>query len=272
MEYTEDVQKLFLQFMITEPDLWVRSNSIITSSYFHHNLRPAIELMQTYTKEFNGLPKEDQLLALTGIKIDKIDGILDADRDWYMANIEQFCRQRALEAWLNKGVDYVADGKYGQLEQGLKDALLISLYKNLGTQYFEDPKARLLALKDNNGQIKTGWRDLDAKLYGGVNFGELHIFAGGSGSGKSLFLQNLSLNFAIQGFNVVYMSLELSEELVSMRLDCMITGMGSKEIFKNIDQVNDKVIATGKKSGQIIVKEVAQGSTVNDIKSYLKEI
>ena len=171
-----------------------------------------------------------------------------------------------------KGVDLVEKGNYGQLEKGLKDALLISLYKNLGTEYFLNPKERLEAITSSNGQMSTGWKDLDDKLYGGMNRGELHLFAGGSGTGKSLFLQNLALNFAQSGKNVVYVSLELSEELICMRLDAMLTGMPTKEIFKKIDQVHSTVVLKGKNSGNIWVKEVPQGSTVNQLRSYLKEI
>ena len=80
-------------------------------------------------------------------------------------------------------------GEYGPVEVLVKDAVQIGLHKDIGTDYFEDPKARLLGLKDQNGQVKTGWETLDKKLFGGFNKGELNIFAGGSGAGKSLFLQ-----------------------------------------------------------------------------------
>ena len=41
----------------------------------------------------------------------------------------------------------------------------------------------------------------------------LTVFAGGSGAGKSLFLQNLGVNWSQAGLNTVYLSLELSEQL-----------------------------------------------------------
>ena len=107
----------------------------------------------------------------------------------------------------------------------------------MGTDYFADPKGRLLGLKDNNGQVSTGWEALDKKLFGGFNKGELNIFAGGSGAGKSLFLANLGVNWALAGMNVLYLTLELSESLVSMRVDSMITGIASRDVFKNIDEL-----------------------------------
>ena len=117
----------------------------------------------------------------------------------------------------------------------VKDAVNVGLTRDLGTDYFEDPKGRLEALKANNGQISTGWQPLDKKLFGGFNRGALNIFAGGSGAGKSLFLQNLAVNWAIAGLNVCYISFELSEHLTAMRLDAMMTNIPTKKVFPEIE-------------------------------------
>ena len=127
-------------------------------------------------------------------------------------------------------------------------------------------------MKDNNGQITTGWKALDDKLYGGINRGEITIFAGGSGAGKSLFMQNMSLNWAEAGLNCVYFTLELSEELSSMRMYAMQTDRSTKRIFKELDDVELEVKAKGKKSGMLRIKYLPSGSTVNDLRSYLKEL
>ena len=110
-----------------------------------------------------------------------------------------------------------------------------------------------MRIKDKNGQISTGWKAIDDKLYGGFNRGELNIWAGGSGAGKSLFLANLGVNYALAGLNVLYLTLELSEDLVCMRIDSMTTGIATREIFKNLDDVEMKVKVIGKKSGQLPV-------------------
>jgi replicative DNA helicase len=112
---------------------------------------------------------------------------------------------------------------------------------------------------------------MDRKLFGGFNRGELNIFAGGSGAGKSLFLANLGVNFALAGLNVVYLTLELSEALVSMRIDSMVTGVSTREIFKNLDDIEMKVKMIGKKSGMLQIKYMPSGKTVNDIRAYMKE-
>jgi replicative DNA helicase len=113
---------------------------------------------------------------------------------------------------------------------------------------------------------------MDSKLYGGFNRGELQIFAGGSGSGKSLFMQNLAANWVMAGLNGVYITLELSEGLCSMRLDSMMTDIASKEIFRNIDDVELKLGLLQKKSGNFLIKYMPAQSTVNDIRAYVKNL
>jgi replicative DNA helicase len=142
----------------------------------------------------------------------------------------------------------------------------------LGTDYYADPRSVLEGLKDNNGQMTTGWKVLDDKLYGGINRGEITIFAGGSGAGKSLFMQNMSLNWAEAGLNCVYITLELSEALSSMRMYAMQTDRSTKRIFKELDDVELQVRTKSKKSGMLRVKYMPSGSTINDVRSYIKEL
>jgi hypothetical protein len=56
-----------------------------------------------------------------------------------------------------------------------------------------------------------------------------------------------------------------------MRIDSMITEIPTRDIFKNIDDVEMKVKVIGKKSGTYQVKYMPSGKTANDIRSYLKE-
>jgi archaellum biogenesis ATPase FlaH len=191
--------------------------------------------------------------------------------EWFLDDFEQFTRHKSLERAILQSADLLEKHDYGQVETLVKQAVQIGLARDMGTDYFADPKARLLGLKDKNGQVTTGWESLDRKLFGGMNRGELNIFAAASGGGKSLFLANLGVNWALQGLNVVYITLELAEALVSMRIDSMLTGVGTREIFKNIDDVEMKVKMIGKKSGMLQVKYMPSGKTANDIRAYLKE-
>jgi archaellum biogenesis ATPase FlaH len=201
----------------------------------------------------------------------KPDDVKEGHMDWLMDEFENFTRHKALERAIVSSAELLEKKNYGEVEALIKEAVQIGLARDMGTDYFADPRARLMGLKDKNGQVTTGWATMDKKLFGGFNRGELNIFAGGSGAGKSLFLANLGVNFALQGLNVVYLTLELSEALVSMRIDSMLTGVSTREIFKDLDDVEMKVKMIGKKAGLLQVKYMPSGKTSNDIRAYLKE-
>ena len=270
-EYSLDLQKLFVQFMITDPELYSRVRSIIRPEYFDRGIRKVVDTLISYTEEYSTVPTTDIIKAQAGQEIEKVDNI-EQHIDWFIDEFETFCRHKAIEKAIIDSADLLETGKYGEVETRIKSAVQIGLARSLGTDYFEDPRARLEKLKDNNGQISTGWKILDDKLYGGINRGEITIFAGGSGAGKSLFMQNMSLNWAQLGMNVVYFTLELSEELSSMRMDAMLTDRSTKRIFKELDEVELTVKTKGKQSGMLRVKYLPSGSTVNDLRSYIKEL
>jgi archaellum biogenesis ATPase FlaH len=238
---------------------------------FDRRLQPAAKFLNDYVTEHNAMPTFDMLTAATGVEL-KDPGQLEPNHyDWLLAEFETFSRHKALEKAILKSADLLEEGEYGPVEDLVKKAVQIGLQKDLGTDYFLNPRARLEAIKDNNGQVTTGWASLDKKLFGGFNRGELNIFAGGSGAGKSLFLANLGVNWALAGMNVLYLTLELSENLVSMRVDSMVTDIPTRDIFKSLDDVEMKVKMIGKKSGAFQVKYMPSGKTPNDIRSYVKE-
>jgi archaellum biogenesis ATPase FlaH len=269
--YSADLQKLFIEFMITDPSLYVRVANITRTKFFVKNLAPAIKFIWDHSREHNAVPTVEQIKAETGVELNKVPDIDDRHKEWFMKEYETFCRHKALEIAIIDSTDLLEQGDYGVVEEKIKNAVRIGLTRDLGTEYFLDPKARLLALKDNNGTISTGWKGLDKKLYGGFNKGELNIFAGQSGAGKSLFLQNLALNWVMTGLNVVYFTFELSEELSAMRIDSMTTDIPTGDIFKKIDDVDLQVRMVGKKAGKLQVKYLPSGVNANDLRTYIRE-
>jgi archaellum biogenesis ATPase FlaH len=271
IEYGYDVQKLYLEMMLSDATTFVRCQSIFDPTLFDRKLQTTAEFMKKYVDDHNVLPTIDIINAATSQSFKAAENLKDEHFDWLMSDFETFTRHKGLERAILESADLLEKGEYGPVEEKIKAAVQVGLTKDMGTDYFFDPRARLMRIKDNNGQISTGWKAVDDKLFGGMNRGELNIFAGGSGAGKSLFLANLGINWALQGLNVVYLTLELSEELVSMRMDAMLTGLATREIFKNIDDVEMKIKMIGKKSGTYQVKYMPSGKTANDIRAYLKE-
>ena len=270
-EYNIDLQRLFVEFLAQDKDLFSRVNGIIDPLYFDRELRKGVEFIQEHAMNYSALPTLEQIKATTNVELQELKDVDDRHQKWFIDEFETFCKHKALESAILESADLLEKGEYGPVERKIKEAVGIGLAKHMGTDYWESPAERIERVRNARGGTSTGWRDIDQKLYGGFNRGELNIFAAASGGGKSLFLQNLALNWSIAGLNVVYISLELSEELSSMRLDSMITGMNTKEVFKNVDDVDLKVRMQGKKAGKLQIVQLPNGITINAITSYMRE-
>ena len=270
-DYGYDIQKLYLEMMLCDAETFVRCQGIFDPTLFDRRLQDSAKFFKDYVEEHNIMPTLDIVNAATKQDLRPLQDLKEEHFDWLLTDFETFIRHKGLEKAILESADMLEKGEYGTVEDLVKKAVQVGLTKDMGTDYFLDPRARLLRIKDKNGQMSTGWETVDKRLFGGMNRGELNIFAGGSGAGKSLFLANLGLNWALQGLNVVYLTLELSEELVSMRIDSMATEIPTRDVFKQIDEVELRVKTIGKKSGTYQVKYMPSGKTANDIRSYLKE-
>jgi archaellum biogenesis ATPase FlaH len=270
-DYGYDIQRVYLEMFMTDAESFVRCQGVFDPDTFDRRLIEPAKFVKNYVDEHNALPTFDMVNAATQSDLKHPGDLAENHYDWLLQDFETFSKHKALESAILKSADLLENGEYGACEDLVKQAVQIGLQKDLGTDYFKDPKERLMAIKDKNGQISTGWPTLDKKLFGGFNRGELNIFAGGSGSGKSLFLANMGVNWCLQGLNVMYLTFELSENLVSMRLDSMVSDIPSRDVFKSIDDVELKVKMIGKKSGAFQVKYMPTGKTANDVRAYLKE-
>ena len=268
--YNYEIQKLYLEMFLSDAESFTRCQNIFDPENFDQRLQKTAEFITAYVDKYKVIPDSTIVNSNCSSSLQTVT-LPKENYEWLLDEFENFSRHKGLERAILKSADLLEKGDYGPVEKLVKDAIQISLNKDMGTDYFEDPRARLSKLKDGNGQISTGWPSIDRKLYGGFNRGELNIFCAGSGGGKSLFLANLGVNWAMQGLNVLYLTFELSEGLVAMRLDSMMTGITTREIFKNIDDVELKVKLIGKKSGNLQVKYMPSGKNCNDIRAYLKE-
>jgi archaellum biogenesis ATPase FlaH len=270
-DYGYDIQKVYLEMFMTDAESFVRCQGVFDPTTFDRRLQDPAKFIKDYVEEHNAIPTFDMVNAATNSDLKDPGQLQENHYDWLLQDFETFSKHKALEAAILQSADLLEKGEYGRCEDLVKNAVQIGLTKDLGTDYWADPRSRLEGIKDKNGQVSTGWPALDKKLFGGFNRGELNIFAGGSGSGKSLFLANLGVNWALLGMNVLYLTFELSEALVSMRVDSMTTDIPSRDIFKSIDDVEMKVRMIGKKSGAFQVKYMPTGKNANDLRAYIKE-
>jgi replicative DNA helicase len=270
-EYNLDVQRLFLEMMLCDAESYVRVQNIYNPENFDRNIRPAAEFIMTHCNDHKTMPDRAQIKAATGIALQEIPDLNSGHFDWFLEEFESFTRRQELERAILKSADLLEKGEFEPVEKLIKDAVQISLTKDLGTDFWANPKDTLNKYFNKGGQVSTGWPQMDRILYGGFSRGELNIFAGGSGSGKSLVMMNLALNWLQQGLSGVYITLELSEELCTLRTAAMLTDMSTKDIRRDLDTTELKVRMAAKKSGSYRIKSLPAQSNVNDMRSFIKE-
>jgi len=270
-DYSVDVQRLFLEMMLEDAQSYVRVQNIYNPQNFDKSLRPAAEFIKEHSDKYKTLPERTQISAATGVKLQPVPDLNEGHYDWFMTEFESFTKRQELERAILKSADLLEKGDFEPVEKLIKDAVQISLTKDLGMDFWYDPEGMLDRYFNSGGQVSTGWPQMDRLLYGGFSRGELNIFAGGSGSGKSLVMMNIALNWVQQGLHGVYITLELSEELTGLRTAAMLTDMSTKDIRKDKDAAAIKIKMIGRKAGSYQVKALPAQSNINDIRAFLKE-
>ena len=154
-DYSLDLQKLFVQFMITDPELYSRVRAIVEPKYFDRNIRKVVEVLVNHSEEYATIPTTEIIKAQTGQEIEKLDNI-NQHVDWFIDEFETFCRHKAIEKAIIDSADLLETGKYGEVELRIKEAVQTGLARSLGTDYFADPRARLEKLS-----FSTFFRDFD---------------------------------------------------------------------------------------------------------------
>jgi hypothetical protein len=179
--YDYDVQKMYLELMLSDAETFVRCQSIFDHTLFDKKLQETAEFISEYVKGYNVLPEYNMVNTNCKSNLKPPSQLKEGHTTWLIDEFEQFTRHKSLERAIIASADLLDQHDYGSVEAMIKEAVQIGLARDMGIDYYEDPRSRLMGLKDKNGQVSTGWDTLDKMLYGGFNRGELEIFAGGSG-------------------------------------------------------------------------------------------
>lgn len=271
LNYDYDIQKIYLEMMMADPEIFVRCQSIFDPDLFDRRLKVPARFLYDYAAEHSILPTQQIINAATNSNLIIPENLDSRHFDWLLQEFETFTKHKSLEKAILESSDLLENGEYGAVEEKIKRAVQIALTKDLGLDLFEDPKSHLEKLKNNKGLIPTGYKKLDYYLFGGLNIGDLAIFAAPSGGGKSVMLSNLGINWALMGLNVIYITAELSQDLVAKRLYSMLSDISTRDIFKNIEDIHLKLKLISKKAGKFQVKYMPAGKNANDIRAYVKE-
>lgn len=263
-------QKLLIEYLISSPDTYALCSSIVKPTYFDPEYRNAVEFIHDYYNEYHQTPAIEQIKAESGVTFELRD-VTNDQLNYTTNEIEQFCKIRAMEKAVLESVPLIDKKKFGEIEDLIRNAVTVSLNRNMGTDYFKDPEERLRLMDEEGKKISTGWSQVDDILYGGLERGQLLIFSANSGQGKSIALANLGLNFLEQGLNVIYFSFELSQDLISQRFDAMVSEISTAVWKYNKDEIVQAVLTAGDNNGHFLIKYLPSGTTPNDLRAYLKE-
>ena len=260
-----------VEYLVSSPDTFALCSSIVKTDYFDPELRSTIRFVQQYYEEYHSLPEPAQVEAETG-RIIQLRDVAHDKVEYCATEVEKFCKRKAIEQAVLSSPPLIEKGNYTKVEEMIREAVTVSLNRNMGVEFFMDPETRLRELVRKEIYEPTGWTEFDQLLNGGLARKQMLLLSANSGGGKSIAMANLGLNYVQRGLTTLLISLELSEEMVDMRYIQMITCQGS-EWQREVDETSRKIVAIGDRPnmGSLHIKRMPQGSTANDMRAYLKE-
>lgn len=268
-------QTLLLQMLGSSPELFVKCANIVKSKYFDPELRKTAQFMLEYYNKYNGIPTALQIKAETKFDFERLE-LLSHEIQYCADNIEQFCRTQAVIDEVSRSAVSIEEGDMDGIVERIRDAVMISLDKDMGTDFFVDEAMiaeRMQERIKENPAVSTGWDNIDRMTNGGWRRGELWMYSAQSGGGKSITLMNKGLSMALRGYNVLYITLELQEDMIVERVETALTGPNRREEKAEKAAQLAKIIASkAKNAGRFDIKSmIADESNANDMLAYIRE-
>lgn len=269
MRYDADLQKLFLSILLSDKELYIKTKTITKREYFSQEVKPIIETILDFETKYNGLPTPNVIKAETGLDV-SVTELDKSEKKWFLDEYPRFCRRMAATNAVMESSVFIKEERYEEMEKSISDAMKVRLSQDFGLDYSANPKERLMNIKNRSGNISNGFEALDHAV-GKANLGDLIIFVGGSGTGKSLFLQNIAAKHWREGKNVLYFTLELHPELCARRMDAMNLDVTTDSLYDDIDDSDLTLRKMATKAGKMKIVYMPSGSKTSEIKSFIED-
>jgi len=292
--FQDNIQRGILYLIKNDREFLVEATPLIKSSYFDLNLHSRIyTAIQSYYDKYAKLPSDDILIEslketkesheFSGEFEQEIGRINSLNRksidhkEAYMDMVEKFARNERMKEAIISSVELLDKHDYDGIFTNIKNALEVRRNIDLGTSFLEnelDRWDRFYGTKAISNKITTGFSKFDKSLEGGLSRKEIGMIVAASGRGKSLFLTRLAMIGAIKELNVVYITLEMSEDAVAARIDTMLTKLPYASIKDNRDEYIRRIEASKKYiKGDINIKQFpATQATVGTVRAYLSQL
>jgi replicative DNA helicase len=282
-KYGNSFQTKVLGLLLTDRKFLVDVSDSVTEDYFENTARKwIVTKLNKYFDEFHTTPTMEALQIEVKkenndvLKIAVIEELKEAykmadnahDKEYIEQEFLKFCQNQQMKKAIMTSVSLLEDGDYESIRSLISKAIVTSQEKNTGHDYELDVEARYRP--DDRRVIPTPWPQINSITQGGYGKGDLIIFFGGPGSGKSWAAISMALEAAKLGGKVVYYTLELGEGYVGQRFDANLLGIPVDQLPLHRVKVED---ATKGLAGKLIIKEYPpKRASLDDIERHLDQL
>ena len=205
-------------------------------------------------------------------------GSEESPQEWLVDETEQWCKDRAIYIAVMDSIEVIdkkSQRSTGEIPELLKDALSVSFDTHIGHDVLEDADDRFEFYHTEEEKIPFDLEYFNKITKGGLPNKTLNICLAGTGVGKSLFMCHMGSAALMMGKNVLYITLEMSEEGIAERIDANTLNIPMKELPDMSKKMYDKKIEKlkNKTKGKLIVKEYPTAAAhVGHFRHLLQEL
>lgn len=244
----------------TEKQLFKIVNAFIDT----YNKLPTKEVMAVAVDKLKGLT-EDQYKEVKE-RIDTLVDIQPENTEWLLTETEKHCQDRAIYNAIMDSIEIMDNKKKdigrGAIPELLSKALSVSFDTNIGHDFYENVSDRYDFYHRKEARLPFDIDLLNKITKGGLTRKTLNVLAAASGVGKTALMCHFAASNLSLGKNVLYISMEMSEERIAERIDANLLNMTMDELellpkdvyVKKIERMKEKV------AGRLIIKEYPTSS------------
>jgi len=293
-ELADSIQRGIIYLAKSDPNFLVQSMPMVKAEYFEYpSHQKFFQIIVDHYQKYKKLPADDFILEeiksmkshselLSDFKeelelINTLDEKSLSNEAYLLDLVENFAREQAITSAIVSSVGLIEQKKYDDIEGLVRGALSVTRNLDLGINYFNSFDDRLS--KEENGKVykfRTIFESLNESLEGGLAAKELAMVVAPPGVGKSLYLANQAARSILDGHDVLYISLEMSEDRVAQRLDSIFTHVKQSELKYRRDIVKErfnKIKKAKPDMGSLMIKEFpTKRATVNTLRSFLIQL
>lgn len=287
------VEQTIIGNLISNEEYTRRVLPFIELEYFQSNIEKTLfSKIKHFVEKYNSLPTHKTLLleieSDTTItegeysEVQKYSFDLDEEKKdlgWLVDQTEKFCQERSVfnaimdSIGIIEGRDKFRDK--GAIPELLSKALSVSFDSTVGHDFLSDWENRYDLYHVKEDRIPFDIDMLNVVTNGGLVRKTLNVFLAGTGVGKTLVMCHMAAANLMDGKNVLYITMEMSETKIAERIDANLMNVPIQELQDlTRDQYEEKIAKVKSKTmGRLVVKEYPTASVgANHFRFLLNEL